>query len=313
MARLPLVVLLGCSSAVAVAAPAADDPRNFIGVPHEVPCPAIAPAKADPQLLAARGGLAGVLVDPEGFLRPEIGIPEAVALLGAPSLCGEGASPGYLDLYLVPRSPRAHLVELETKDGELIGIVVELDPPATVDMTALRKRHGKPRYLPAPMDSFQAGGETFDLATKSFTGQLMISHKSGQDPATAWQVHQVILRRASLADQLPEGFHTAADVDRLIGLTLRSRAPDPVDFYGTLGVVGEITGDHVAFGRALPVRNVAHASLEKRTRGGRDFVHAVTVRFARPIAIGRPTKVAGVARTIVRGKLTAITIVRDEP
>ncbi|MBS1117949.1 MAG: hypothetical protein H6Q90_177 [Deltaproteobacteria bacterium] len=313
MARLSQVLVLACVSSPALAQRAINDPRNSVGVPHPVPCPTVAKPKADPKLLAATGSLAGLLVDPDGFLRPEIGIAEAVALLGDPVLCDHAASSAYMNLFLLPRSPGAQRIELETKDDALIGIVVELDPPVTVDITALTKRHGKPRLMPAPPDSSEPGGNRYARTTAHFTGQLMFRHRRGDEPAAGWKVHQLIFRRSALADELPEGFHTAADVDRLIGLALRAAPPAPVDFYGTIGVVDKVTGDHISFGPALPVRNVASASIEKRTRGGRDYLHAVTIKFAKPIAIGSPAKLTGVTRTITKGKLTAIEIVRDEP
>lgn len=304
IARALFLVVLSASVAHA------EDPRKLIGVPHEVPCPAIARPTGDPLRLAAK--TAGI-VDPDGFLREDIGIAEAVALLGKPSLCDHEATSAYMDMFLMPKDAGARSIELETKDDALIGIVIEFDPPVGVDVTKLRKKYGRQRFLAAPDDSFEAGGATFDVTTAAFTAQLMFSHRSSQDPETAWKVHQVIYRRSALADSLPEGFHTQADVERLIGLVLRKRAPAPVDFYGTLGVYDKTVGDAISFGKTLPVRNVARAAMEKRSHDGRDFVHAVTVTFKKPIDVAKPAAIKGVTRTIVNGKLTAIAIVRDEP
>jgi hypothetical protein len=285
------------------------DPRKSVGVPNPVTCPAIAKPAGDPKALAAPG----LLVSPEGFLRADIGLPEAVALLGQPVLCNDSPQFGFMDMYLMPIAPGAERIELETHDGSLIGIIVELDPPVAVDVAALRKKYGKQGLLPAPEDSFEPGGAVFDVATPAFTGQLMYRHRKGGEPDTAWKVSEIIFRRTSLADSLPEGFHTEADVDRLVALALRMAPPDTVELYGTLGVFGGFDGNRVKLGMTLPVRNVKAATMERRHRGARDLVHSLSVTFSKPIPVGKPAKIAGVTRTIAGGKLTQIAIVRDEP
>lgn len=73
------------------------------------------------------------------------------------------------------------------------------------------------------------------------------------------------------------------DVARLAALALRPRAPNMLGFFGTLGAYDQTVGDRVTFRARPAMRNVANASLEKRTRGDRDLIHAVHVAFARPI------------------------------
>lgn len=293
---------------------AKNDPRDFMGMGAPVACPPIAAPKGDPAKLAARGALAGLLVDLEGFLREDMGIEEAVALFGKPVMCdGRGDKFGYRDLQLLPVSPDAHAIRIETRDGAMIGIVMEYDPPVSVDMTSLTKRFGTPRMLPPPEDSFDPAGNTYEVTTPAFTAQLMFSHQTRDDTDKAWKVDQLILRRSAVANRLPEGFTSAADVDRLIKLTLRAHPPDTVVYFGTIGIVDKRTGDHISFRRGLAIRNVKSASMEKRTVGERDLVHAVTVTFTRPIEIGKAAEIAGVKRTLVKGKLTAITITRPEP
>ena len=174
---------------------AANDPRGSLFVPREEACPKIAAPTGDPKKLAATGTDRALLVDPMGFLRPEIGIPEAVALLGDPVLCNHDKDSSFGEMYLLPRDASVHRLELETESGQLIGIVVELDPPATVDITAVSARFGKPRFVAGPDDSHEAGGYSYDVATKAFTGQIMYSHRRSDDPATAWRVHLLIVRR----------------------------------------------------------------------------------------------------------------------
>ena len=307
-----LLVVLGSVASAQPAKPplAKNDPREHISVPYETPCPAIARPTGDPRRLASTDGLQ---IDPDGFLRADIGIAEAVALLGTPVMCSHQATSAYWNIFLLPAAAGVHTVYLETEDDALIGIVVELDPPATIDMTRLRKKLGASKPLSAPEDSFEAGGQVWQPKTATFTAQLMYSHRSPQDKDTAWKVHQIIFRRSAIADQLPDGFHTPADVDRLIALALRTAAPAPVDFYGTVGVYDKTTGDRITFLPALASRNVKSATLEKRTRAGRDYLHAVTIAFTKPIEIAKSPTIAGVTRTIVGGKLTTITIVRAEP
>ena len=306
-----MVMVLGSVALAQPAKPRAkNDPREHISVPYETPCPTIAKPTGDPKRLASTDGLQ---IDPDGFLRADIGIAEAASLLGTPVLCSHEATSAYWNIFLLPAAAGVRTVYLETEDDALIGIVVELDPPATIDMTKVGKKFGTSRLLMAPYDSFEAGGLVFAPKTATFTGQLMYSHREQTDKDTAWKVYQIIFRRHAIADQLPDGFHTQADVDRLVALALRKAAPDPVDFYGTVGVYDKTTGDRITFLPALASRNVKSATLEKRTRAGRDYVHAMTIAFTKPIAIAKPVAIPGVTRTIIDGKLTAISVIRDEP
>jgi hypothetical protein len=95
----------------------------------------------------------------------------------------------------------------------------------------------------------------------------------------------------------------------------RRLAPETVAFYGTLGALDEIAGDHVSFHPAVRRRNVALASMEKRTIGQRDFVWSIDVVFARPIATDLAALVAEIAgavrapaRTDARGSIARIDV-----
>ena len=119
----------------------------------------------------------------------------------------------------------------------------------------------------------------------------MFSHREHSDPESARQVHQVIFRRSAMVEILPDVFRTADDLVRLIALALRPRAPEPVRFYGTLGVYDKTEGDHITFLEAVAMRNVATASIDKATREGRDFLTSVRVTFGAPVT-GNATELA---------------------
>ncbi len=253
-------------------------------VPYPVSCPIVDKPKGDSKLLAAKGNLAGLQVDMEGFLRADMGIAEAVELLGVPVLCNDGAVPGYLDMHLAPRDPSVRQVTLETHDGELIGVIVELENTVTVDMLALEKRYGKSRTMPGPHDSFEAGSDVFDVDGSAYRAYFSFAHRKFSDPPQARQVHEIIFRRTPMIEILPEGFHSVSDVARLIALTLHSTAPEAVDFAGTLGLYNKPVNRRVEFGSPLPIRNITTAAVVLRDAPPREFVQSLEVTFKSPIA-----------------------------
>jgi len=253
-------------------------------VPYPTPCPTIAKPKGDPTLLKAKGKLAGTIVDMEGFLRADMGVPEAVALLGDPVLCNGGAVPGYLDMFLAPRDPAVRSVTLETHDGDLIGIVVEYEKPTPVDITDLEKQYGKPRKFPGPHDSFEAGSNVFDKDGSAYRAHFSFARKSHSDPPNAHQVHQIIFRRTSMIEILPDGFQSPSDVARLVAMALQSKVPDAVSFAGTLGTYSPPVNLRISFGPAIPVRNVSNASIVLRNETERQRLAMLEVTFKAPIA-----------------------------
>jgi hypothetical protein len=158
-------------------------------------CPTIAKPANDPKPLAARGELARTVVDLDGFMRADIGVEEAVALLGPPVLCR--ASVVGTDVFIDMQLPTRGDVDvmLETENGGLIGIHVELAKPAIVDMAKLEKQRGPSRIFEGPMDAFEAGGNQFALRSDRFKGVAMFAHRSFSDLDTAWKVHDLIVRR----------------------------------------------------------------------------------------------------------------------
>ncbi len=253
--------------------------KATILVPYPAACPSVAPPTGDLSRLEAKGALAPFIVDIDGFLRDDVGVPEAAALLGPAVLCNSEPGSGYAELHLAPRAAHVRSATLETHDGELIGVVVEVDPPIAVDLAALSKRHGALRSLPG---LHGPGPDTLDPETKAFRGMLMFDRREFSDPLGARKVHRIIYRRTSMLEILPEKFRTAADVARLVRLALRPTAPDTVAFYGTLGVFDKIAGDDVSFLPAQAMRNVAAASIGKTTIGKRHFVRSLKVTLASP-------------------------------
>jgi hypothetical protein len=253
--------------------------KATILVPYPAPCPTIGPPAGDLSRLEAKGALAPFVVDIDGFLRDDVGVAEAAALLGPAVLCNAEPGSGYANLHLAPRAANVRSATLETHDGELIGVVVEVEPPVVVDLVALSKRYGALRSLPG---LHGPGADALDPETKAFRGMLTFDRRDFADPLAARKVHQIIYRRTSMLEILPEKFRTAADVARLVRLALRPKAPDSVAFYGTLGVFDKIAGDDVSFLPAQAMRNVAFASITKTTVGKRHFVRSMKVTLASP-------------------------------
>lgn len=253
-------------------------------VPNPIPCPTIPKPQGDVELLRAKGNLAALVVDMEGFLREDMGVPEAVALLGEPVLCNDGAVAGYVDMHVAPRDPTIHQATIETHDGELIGLVVEYEKTVTVDTVALTKRYGKPRQMPGPYDSFEAGSDVFSVDGSAFQAQFSFSHRKFSEPPQAREVYQIIFRRTSTIEILPEGFHSASDAARLVALALRPHAPEGVDFAGTLGLYNPPVNRRIAFSSPLPIRNITSAAVVLRDVPNRQFVDKVEVTFKAPIA-----------------------------
>jgi hypothetical protein len=160
-----------------------------------VVCPTVPSPTVNPSPLRATGAFAGLLVSPDGFLRADMGAPEAIAVLGRPVMCRRDPGSTYLDLYAAPSAANVEDAYVETHDGELIGVVVELRQPLAVDMTALTRRYGAPRTMPGPMDSHQAGSNVYDVTAGAMKATLAFAHKDRADPPTAWMVHQIIFRR----------------------------------------------------------------------------------------------------------------------
>ena len=279
-------------------------------VPHPVRCPAAPPAKGDPARLEAKAELTRLLVEPDGFLRQDVDVGDVISMLGPAVLCNRTPGSTYMDLHLAPRHSSVHAVTVETHDGEMIGLVVEYEPPVVVDMQRIATRYGAPRAMPGPLDSHQAGGHSFSPKNAAFSATLMFSHKDRADPLTAWQVHRILFRRTAMVEILPDRFRAVADVARLVALALRPRAPEPVGFYGTLGVYDKTVGDRITFRAGLPERNVASASIEKRARDGRDAVHAVDVTFAAPIATSKEalSRALGATASRVDAGVTTLTV-----
>lgn len=253
--------------------------KSTIMVSYAVRCPEVAPPKNDVQPLVARDKLAGLIIDIDGFLREDMGLAETVAVLGKPVLCNHMTPGRYTDMHVVPKPTNLSDASIETRDGEVIGVVLRFEKPVPVDLKALEAKYGPSKKGGAPLDSFEAGSDDLTISNAAFRAQLMLSHRDHKDPPTARQVHQMILRRTATLDLLPEGFHNEQDIVRLLGLSLAPRAPDLVQFGGTLGVYSPLADGRIAYGSALPVRNIDTASCQVVTRNGVKDVRTLTVTF----------------------------------
>jgi hypothetical protein len=248
----------------------------------------------DPSALAASPGpLAGLVMDLEAALRADVGVPEAVALFGPPAQCDRSPGSPYAGMRLAPRHRGVHAVTLETKDEALIGILVEYDPPVTVDIVALAERWGRPGEGPAMPGGWAPGPDTFHLDTAHFCAQLLLERRAWDDPRTARRIGRLILRRTPMIEILPDSLSTQGDLVRLLALALTPVAPDPVAFYGTIGVAQNGPGTRTHFapptyggsGTAPMRRNVTRAWIDRVTVDGRNRVKAMRVEIEAPFPV----------------------------
>jgi hypothetical protein len=243
-------------------------------LPEPIACPTLPTATIDPKLRAT-GELAPFVLSIDTFLRDDFEVPQAIALLGENVLCGRSIST-FRDYHLAPRDTHIHAVSLELYDDKLIGVVIELDSAVTLDVAKLSKKYGPMRKVPGIHRANE--GVTIRAETPAFRANLYFDN-------TDTKVRRVIFRRTPMIEILPEKFQTAADLARLVNLALRPNAPEPVRFFGTLGVFDKehSTPDRDAMLPAIAMRNVAKASIDHVARGERRAVQSIDVTFAKPI------------------------------
>jgi hypothetical protein len=241
-------------------------------------CPPVAPSKADVAKFRDTSDLAPFALAIDGFLREDFGVPEAIAMFGEHVLCGRFIST-YTNYELAPRAKGLHAVALELYDDTLIRIEIELARPIAIDIDKLATKYGLFRKVP---DIHRANeGISIAVTNAAFHGSLMLR----TDPRDPTKFRSVIYRRTPAIEILPAKFQTAADVARLVKLTVRPRAPEPVRFFGTLGVFDKAhsTGTRDALSPAIAMRNVATAWIEHVALGERRAVQKIDVTFAKPI------------------------------
>ena len=253
--------------------------KQTVIVPNPFRCPTVAASTADLAKFRETGAMSVLSLGIAGFLREDFDVPEAVALLGENVLCSRrivGSS--YANYELAPRSKDIDSITLELHDGALIGVVIGLAKPISVDIAKLAKRHGTSRKMP---NLHGPSGDSIDAKTPAFSAQLMFE----PDHADATKVRSVIYRRTPMIEILPDKFLAAADVARLVKLAVRPVAPEPVRFYGTLGVVDRTasTPDRAVMSPAIDMRNVAAASIARTKTGDREEVTSIDVTFAKAV------------------------------
>ncbi len=171
--------------------------KQTLMVPHPVKCPAIPSAGVDPKGLRASGTFAPLLADPKAFFDASIGVLEAIALLGPAVLCNHQPKSAFMNLHLAPIAG-AQGVTIETQDGQLIGLVIEYEPPVKIDFAALSAAFGTARQMPRAPHGPYPGSDAFDLKSATHEGTISIGRMDHADPANATRVHRMILRRFGL-------------------------------------------------------------------------------------------------------------------
>lgn len=278
--------------------------KGSVSVPHPIRCPALH-APPGPGPLAAKGPLATLVVDPEAFLRADVGIPEAVALLGVPALCDRRPDSRHIKMYLATQAANVRQVALEIRDDLLIGIVVDYESPAQIDIAELRRRLGQGRSGVA--GAHVPASEIFEATSSQYAAYFSFGRTQHSDAELARGVKQAIYRRTARHERLPDSFKTEDDLVRLATLVLWSRAPDPVTFYGSLGVYGGEVDGKDTFLDASQNRNVKHALLYKTGTRPADTT-SIVVTFAAPV----PATAEGIARGLAQAlRTTEPTITRD--
>lgn len=181
------------------------------------------------------------------------------------------------------------------------------------------------------------------MGSTSHAGELTLTREDREDPRHAIRVHRILLRRTARHELLPDAFTSQEALARLVVLALWPRAPAPVDFFGTLGVVDAEQDGVLSFRQALE-RNFEHTEMVK-TPGSdnlaptRKLVIRARLKTAVPFdpptfaeAVAKGLGIAkpehddrdGVTRFVVghlgtvhvhhrRGRATTIEIARAEP
>jgi hypothetical protein len=263
-------------SVKALASAKAKGLRLDVVVPYPVVCPKISKTSVD--LSGLKAETTGLGFSLEALLRDDIGIAEVVAVLGPPVLCDHQDDSPYLNMYL---ATKANNVEIETKDGDLIGVVVQLDKPLTMDLKTIAKTFG------APVDYRKGLSARFDTA--AFAGGLLIS-TDAKPTASSARVSEIILRRTSKLRTLPRSYTSEADVARLVAMSSAIKPMRIADYWGP---IGEPLGGEL---KTFPDRsNLSKATLRERKLGKVEVLRAVEISFAKPIKSTPASLVATIA------------------
>jgi hypothetical protein len=262
-------------------------------VPYPARCPAVA-AASEPNPLHPEGALAALGVDLDALLSDGVGVPEAVALFGPPALCNHQPGSRFADLHLGPPAPELRAVTVETKDGALIGLVVDYEAPPHVPMAALRRRFGAPQSAPTSPHSSYPPPHKFTVESPAYRATILLFPRGRGDEAEL--VRQLIVRRTPQRAILPARFTDEEALARLLVLALGDAPADPVDFYGSLGVYSGTANGVVSLSR-VDGRNVAAATLTVTATEPADTT-GLDVRFEEPFPVDPRRLAAALAATL---------------
>lgn len=261
--------------------------KIHLGVPYPARCPEVPPS-SEPNPLAPHGALAALGFDVDALLGAGVGVPEAVALFGPPALCNHQPGSRFTGLHLGPRAPELRAVTVETRDGALIGLIVDYEAPPRVPTAALRERFGAPQAAPASPHSPYPPPHKFTTQSAEHRATILL-FPQGRG-AEAELVRQIIVRRTAQRAILPARFADEGALVRLAALALGDAPADPVDFYGSLGVYAGTEGGAVRLSR-VDGRNVDAATVTVTETTPADAT-ALDVRFEEPFPVD-PRRLAG--------------------
>ncbi len=184
--------------------------------------------------LAARGGLAPLVVDLEAFLRPEVGVREAVALLGPALLCSNSYA-RFLDVHTAPSIPGVLQASFTIDDGELIEVQIEFEASVEIAWEELTRRFGaSTKSMPGPHSHYPPD-DHFDVAGVGIRGYFLIGTDERGSTRPRRHVRRLSLRRHRVEAPLPQRFASEADLVALAAHALGARPRDAHEYYGVLG------------------------------------------------------------------------------
>lgn len=231
--------------------------KAAVHVPAPVRCPELPTLAAGADnLLAARGELAPVLVDVDGFLRPEVGVAEALALLGPPVLC-DNSETRWLGIDAAPRDAGVLRGEITVRDGEMTGISIEFDPPVTISLEPWIRRFGAPEKVTASLHA-HLPDDVFTIKTGDYAARLVVrTMESGRGEGPR-RVRKVALSRSRRDAELPRVYRAERELVAVTARVLRARAIDAHELYGYVGTFRGRAGARVVL-RPRPDSNVFEA------------------------------------------------------
>lgn len=276
----------------ATAAARAKGLKLEVYVPSPVRCPALQVADAADNPLAARGPLAPVLIDVDAFLRPEVGVAEALALLGSPVLC-DSSYARFLRMYVVSRDANVHDAAITLNDGALAELSVTFETPVTIEFDRWIERFGAPEKVHPGYVSMHPPDDAFSIETADYRARLRVGttdYGAGPGPR---HVRALTVWRSPKGVEPPRVYRAARELAQLAAQVLGKRPLDAHTLYGYLGVYRGRAGERIHL-RPNSDGNLFEVSIVA-TRGAPHDARAVDLRLRERVPVDPASFAAAVA------------------